>query len=189
MNQKSYFAKFCHFWAPGSHFEFCRQCGVAGSERVPLTPLGWYLLKNIDSSFWHGKPQDIVLRAHTWVNTRIARLREGKTKVRDTPTISKSLDLDFSQIKKSKIFTNPSCKFLTASLSWIFCIPTTKQGFNKALGEHLQVLCSQSGLDNLLVSGGHPSYIRSSLQCYVRKNDCVCNSGNCLISAAVPGLG
>ena len=28
--------------APGGHFGFCRQCGVAGSERVPPAPLGLY---------------------------------------------------------------------------------------------------------------------------------------------------
>ena len=27
---------------PGGHFGFCRRCGVAGGERVPLAPLGWY---------------------------------------------------------------------------------------------------------------------------------------------------
>ena len=30
------------FGAPGSHFGFCRQYGIAGSEEVPLAPLGWY---------------------------------------------------------------------------------------------------------------------------------------------------
>ena len=29
---------------PGSHIGFCRRCGVAGGERVPPSPLGWYLL-------------------------------------------------------------------------------------------------------------------------------------------------
>ena len=27
---------------PGCHFGFGRRCGVAGSERVPPSPLGWY---------------------------------------------------------------------------------------------------------------------------------------------------
>ena len=27
----------------GGHFGFCRRCGVAGVERVPPAPLGWYL--------------------------------------------------------------------------------------------------------------------------------------------------
>ena len=26
----------------GSHFGFCRQCGVAGGKQVTLVPLGWY---------------------------------------------------------------------------------------------------------------------------------------------------
>ena len=27
---------------PGGHLGFCRRCGVAGGERVPPLPLGWY---------------------------------------------------------------------------------------------------------------------------------------------------
>ena len=27
----------------GGHFGFCRRCSVAGGERVPPSPLGWYL--------------------------------------------------------------------------------------------------------------------------------------------------
>ena len=27
---------------PGGHFGFCRQCHVAGGDRVPPLPLGWY---------------------------------------------------------------------------------------------------------------------------------------------------
>ena len=29
---------------PGGHFGFCRRCGVAGGEREPPAPLGWYVL-------------------------------------------------------------------------------------------------------------------------------------------------
>ena len=29
---------------PGGHFGFCRRCGVAGGERVPPAPLGWYFI-------------------------------------------------------------------------------------------------------------------------------------------------
>ena len=28
---------------PVGHFGFCRQCGIAGGEQVPPSPLGWYL--------------------------------------------------------------------------------------------------------------------------------------------------
>ena len=31
-----------HLGPPGGHFGFCRRCGVAGGERVPPSPLGWY---------------------------------------------------------------------------------------------------------------------------------------------------
>ena len=30
-------------WGGLNVFEFCRQCGVAGGERVPLAQLGWYV--------------------------------------------------------------------------------------------------------------------------------------------------
>ena len=40
----------CHFWPPGGHFGFCRRCGVAGGERVPPAPLGWYFLLIITKS-------------------------------------------------------------------------------------------------------------------------------------------
>ena len=33
---------FRHFGAPGGHFGFCRRCDVAGDERVPPSPQGWY---------------------------------------------------------------------------------------------------------------------------------------------------
>ena len=29
---------------PVNHFEFCRRCSVTGCERVPPSPLGWYLI-------------------------------------------------------------------------------------------------------------------------------------------------
>ena len=29
---------------PVGHFGFCRRCGVAGAERVPPSPLGWYFI-------------------------------------------------------------------------------------------------------------------------------------------------
>ena len=29
---------------PIDHFGFCRLCGVAGGERVPLAPLDWYFI-------------------------------------------------------------------------------------------------------------------------------------------------
>ena len=35
---------------PGSHFGFCRRCGVAGGERVPPSLLGWYLILILMSS-------------------------------------------------------------------------------------------------------------------------------------------
>ena len=31
------------FWG---HFGFCRRCGIAGGERVPLAPLGWYSIQH-----------------------------------------------------------------------------------------------------------------------------------------------
>ena len=37
-------APFGHFGAPWWPFGFCRRCGVAGGERVPPSPLGWYFL-------------------------------------------------------------------------------------------------------------------------------------------------
>ena len=40
-----------HFRSPGGHFGFCRQCGVAGGERVPPSPLGWYFLDIIVRKF------------------------------------------------------------------------------------------------------------------------------------------
>ena len=30
---------------PVHHFVFCRQYGMAGGERVPPVPLGWYIVK------------------------------------------------------------------------------------------------------------------------------------------------
>ena len=29
---------------PVGHSGFCRWCGIAGGERVPTVPLGWYLV-------------------------------------------------------------------------------------------------------------------------------------------------
>ena len=40
------------FGAPGGHFGFWRQCGVAGGQRVPPSPLGWYWYLHIHLSFW-----------------------------------------------------------------------------------------------------------------------------------------
>ena len=31
---------------PGGHFGFCMRCSVAGGERVPPAPLGWYFKSN-----------------------------------------------------------------------------------------------------------------------------------------------
>ena len=31
--------------ATGGHFGFCRRCDVAGGERVPPAPLGWYFCR------------------------------------------------------------------------------------------------------------------------------------------------
>ena len=35
-------------WPPNGHFGFCRRCGIAGGERVPL---GWYYLFKVLSNF------------------------------------------------------------------------------------------------------------------------------------------
>ena len=43
-----------HFGAPCGHFGFCRRCGVAGGERVPPSPLGWYFSRFCKFCFYRG---------------------------------------------------------------------------------------------------------------------------------------
>ena len=46
-----------HLGPPGGHFGYCRRCGVAGDERAPPSPLGWYSLYSLNST------ENVVYRA------------------------------------------------------------------------------------------------------------------------------
>merc|ERR1712208_38932 len=51
--------------APGGHFGFCRPCGVAGGERVPPAPLGWYFSQFPLHPLFELNPQVMEKKAHS----------------------------------------------------------------------------------------------------------------------------
>ena len=58
-----------HFGAPWRPFGFCRRCGVAGGERVPPSPLGWYFIYNSSftgSPLWNLFSRKSKMLKNTW---------------------------------------------------------------------------------------------------------------------------